>query len=409
MTKGCPYVVMWHVADGRYPQWLFLVTNDALESLPSVKHYLCALNTHLSVRSVAESLPSEGWSHVGFPVVWEGKERACLALGLEAFAEHVKHRQGVSEVFWRILAPVIGGSLHNFRYLSEKANDPEVPNVATPKNQKIVTRKGHGKSPRPTTSSLIDQMQEEKLPDPPQEPVAPKTVKRRKEMPPPEAFKHDQPLVRLPTTPYIRRSREWFRIEHPFFHMERKHDPFPAERVLLKSGKEAGVEEEKAKKPRAQPIKAGEEGSTTRVDCGLNNLYDTECKGRVGRCTYYQDYDRKPASVVKTSWYCRECKVGLHQECYYDYHRVVHGIILADEFELNKVRRSRKCRKRVPNGSSRITYKRHSLDLQDGYSCDSQGSQEGRLAVGEMKPPAPDQEQFMHQSNTSESDETENN
>ena len=127
MTKGCPYVVMWHVADGRYPQWLFLVTNDALESLPSVKHYLCALNTHLSVRSVAESLPSEGWSHVGFPVVWEGKERACLALGLEAFAEHVKNRQGVSEDFWRILAPVIGGSLHNFRYLSEKANDPEVP------------------------------------------------------------------------------------------------------------------------------------------------------------------------------------------------------------------------------------------------------------------------------------------
>ena len=44
--------------------------------------------------------------------------------------------EGVSEDFWRILAPVIGGSLHNFRYLSEKANDPEVPNVATPKNQK---------------------------------------------------------------------------------------------------------------------------------------------------------------------------------------------------------------------------------------------------------------------------------
>ena len=101
-------------------------------------------------------------------------------------------------------------------------------------------------------------MQEEKLPDPPLEPAAPKKVKRRKEMPLPEAFKFEQPLVRLPTTPYIRRSREWFRIEHPFYHMERKHDPFPAERVLLKSGKEAGVEEEKAKKPRAKPVKAGE-------------------------------------------------------------------------------------------------------------------------------------------------------
>ena len=98
-------------------------------------------------------------------------------------------------------------------------------------------------------------------------------------------------------------------------------------------------------------MKAGEEGSTIRVDCGLNNLYDMEAKGRVGRCTYYQDYDRKPVSVVKTSWYCRKCKVGLHQECYYDYHRVVHGIILADEFEINKVRKSRKATKLVPNGS----------------------------------------------------------
>ena len=58
---------------------------------------------------------------------------------------------------------------------------------------------------------------------------------------------------------------------------------------------------------------------------------------------------------------------------------------------------------------SRGTYKRHLLDLQDGYSCDSQGSQEGRLAVGETKVPAPDQLQFMDQSGTSESDESENN
>ena len=79
VTKGCPYIVIWHVADGRYHQWLFLVTNDQLERLPTVKHYLCALNSHLSVRSVAESLPKEGWSEVEFPVVWEEKEIACLA------------------------------------------------------------------------------------------------------------------------------------------------------------------------------------------------------------------------------------------------------------------------------------------------------------------------------------------
>ena len=35
----------------------------------------------------------------------------------------------------------------------------------------------------------------------------------------------------------------------------------------------------------------------------------------------YQDYERKPASVVKTLWFCWECQVSLHQECYYDYHR----------------------------------------------------------------------------------------
>ena len=82
-------------------------------------------------------------------MLWEGKERACLALGLQAFAQHVRNRQGVSEEFWRILAPLIGGSLQNLLYLSEKQNDAQVPNVAmvgTPKNQKTVTRKGHGKS-----------------------------------------------------------------------------------------------------------------------------------------------------------------------------------------------------------------------------------------------------------------------
>ena len=174
--------------------------------------------------------------------------------------------------------------------------------------------------------------------------------------------------------------------------------------MLLKAAKQAGEEEDKEKKARAKPVKAGQERSSTRVDCALNNLYDTEPKGRVGRCTFYQDYKRKPASVVKTSWFCRECQVRLHQECYYDYHRVVHGIILTDEFEINKVRRSRKHTKRVPNASSRIRYKQHSLDLQDGYSCESQGSQDERLADGEVKAPGPGQVQFIEESGTGESD-----
>ena len=48
--------------------------------------------------------------------------------------------------------------------------------------------------------------------------------------------------------------------------MERKQDPFPAEHVLLKAAKQAGKEEDKEKKAWAKPVKAGEEGSSTRVD-----------------------------------------------------------------------------------------------------------------------------------------------
>ena len=90
--------------------------------------------------------------------MWEEKEITCLALGLEGFAQHVRRRQGVSEEFWSILASVVGGSVHNIRYLNaEKANDAESSDVAqagTPRaNQKTVARKGHGKSPRPCKST----------------------------------------------------------------------------------------------------------------------------------------------------------------------------------------------------------------------------------------------------------------
>ena len=87
--------------------------------------------------------------------------------------------------------------------------------------------------------------------------------------------------------------------------------------------------------------------------------------------------------------------MGLHQECDYDYHRVVHGVILNDKFEINAVRKSRKALKRVPNGSSRIRYMRQSKDLQAGYSCESEGSQDERLGEGEIRAPRADQVQHM--------------
>ena len=76
VSNGCPNLCMWHVADGRYPQCLFFVTNDAFERMPNAKHLMCSLNSHLSTHAVhvAESLPKEGWSEVEFLVEWENKE-----------------------------------------------------------------------------------------------------------------------------------------------------------------------------------------------------------------------------------------------------------------------------------------------------------------------------------------------
>ena len=90
VSNGCPYVCMWHVADGRYLQWLFFVTNDTFQRMPKAKHLMCSLNLHLLARAVAESLPKEGWSEVEFLVEWEKKENAFKGLRLDAFARYVQ-------------------------------------------------------------------------------------------------------------------------------------------------------------------------------------------------------------------------------------------------------------------------------------------------------------------------------
>ena len=51
--------------------------------------------------------------------------------------------------------------------------------------------------------------------------------------------------------------------------MERKQDPFPQERAAAKQSVVGGEVEEGAKKERAKRIKAGEDGSRTRVECDL--------------------------------------------------------------------------------------------------------------------------------------------
>ena len=93
---------------------------------------------------------------------------------------------------------MIGGSLHNFRYLSaQKGNEEERTDVAqagTPRaNKKTVIRKGHGKSPRPSKMSRIEQLEERKKPEIELERAPLKKVCQRKELSPPDKF--DQPLI----------------------------------------------------------------------------------------------------------------------------------------------------------------------------------------------------------------------
>ena len=62
-------------------------------------------------------------------------------------------------------------------------------------NQKSVKRKGNGKSPKHVMMSLVEQLEEGKEPEKELERAPAKKVCRRKELPPPEAFKYDQPLT----------------------------------------------------------------------------------------------------------------------------------------------------------------------------------------------------------------------
>ena len=96
----------------------------------------------------------------------------------------------------------------------------------------------------------------------------------------------------------------------------------------------------------------GEPSSKARGECDLNWLYDLEKEGRKGKCTYYQVHKKEAATTCKTPWFCKQCKVFVHPECYHDYHRVRFGVILDLEYEINKVRCSRKMLKKTPERST---------------------------------------------------------
>ena len=148
--------------------------------------------------------------------------------------------------------------------------------------------------------------------------------------------------------PLVVRNKKWFEREHPFVRMERKKDPYAQERAAQKAAR--AQEENTVPQTRAKKIRAGEPGSQARRECDLNRLYDLEKYGdrSQGRCTYYQIHQKPPATVCKTSWFCRGCNQFMHPECFSDYHRVRHGVLLDIQADINKVRSSRKMLRKLP-------------------------------------------------------------
>ena len=151
-------------------------------------------------------------------MVWERKRVSAMMLSMVPFANHVLNRQGVSVDFWDVLAPVIGASKFNFRYLGD------APNQGTPTGTKTkhVSKRGHGKSPRVEVSSAnrgTEVFGEEN----------PRLRKGRSPPSPAEAFVHQQPEMRMNRVPLVQRSKEWFEKKHPFIRVDRGNDPFPEE------------------------------------------------------------------------------------------------------------------------------------------------------------------------------------
>ena len=70
------------------------------------------------------------------------------------------------------------------------------------------------------------------------------------------------------------------------------------------------------------------------------------------------------------------CKEFLHPECYYDYHRVRHGVILNLEYQINQSRSSRKMLKPLPQGVHKMHHVRQEDDYNSDGSVTSSGSQE---------------------------------
>ena len=140
MKKGCPYAHTKYVNEGKFPQWVYFVVQDEVESFPPLKEFIGPLIAGLEGEAYGGD-KTGAFSKQAFVMSWEGKKVMGQVLNIVHFAEFVRNKQGVSEQFWEVLSPVVGASKFNFRYLGE-AKSPNRP------NQKHLAQRGHGKSPR---------------------------------------------------------------------------------------------------------------------------------------------------------------------------------------------------------------------------------------------------------------------
>ena len=142
-NKCCPYAQTVYSANGKHPQWLYFIICDDVKRFPPLKELYGPLMNALRGDEFEGDENGE-FSKQVFEKDWEGKRVPAMMLSMVPFAEHVLNQQGVSMDFWDVLAPVIGASKFNFRYLGE------APNQGTPTRTKTkhVSKRGHGKSPR---------------------------------------------------------------------------------------------------------------------------------------------------------------------------------------------------------------------------------------------------------------------
>ena len=68
----------------------------------------------------------------------------------------------------------------------------------------------------------------------------------------------------------------------------------------------------------------------------------------------------------------------MHPECYYDYHRVRHGVVLNLEYQINKSRSSREMMRKMPQGIHKMNHVHAKPDYNTDGSVSSSSSQADR-------------------------------